>query len=48
MRVDDFDATLDRITGAGCEVIRPARREAYGQVSVFRDPWGNLWDLLSS
>ena len=48
LRVDDFDATLSRIVAAGCEMVRPARTEAYGQVCVFRDPWGNLWDLLSS
>lgn len=47
LRVEDFDATLSRVVAAGCEVVRPARMEAYGQVCVFRDPWGNLWDLLS-
>lgn len=47
LRVDDFGATLSRIVAAGCEVVRPARTEPYGQVCVFRDPWGNLWDLLS-
>lgn len=47
LRVDDFDATLGRITGAGCEIVRPVRSESYGRVCVFRDPWGNLWDLLS-
>lgn len=47
LRVDDFGATLSRIVAAGYEVVRPARTEPYGQVCVFRDPWGNLWDLLS-
>ena len=47
LRVDDFDATVDRITGAGCEMVGPVRSESYGRVCVFRDPWGNLWDLLS-
>ena len=46
LRVDDFDGTLARIGSAGCEVVRPVRDEAYGRVCVFRDPWGNLWDLL--
>ena len=46
LRVDDFDATLARIVASGCELVRPVRDEAYGRVGVFRDPWGNLWDLL--
>ena len=29
-------------------VVRPARDESYGRVCVFRDPWGNLWDLLGA
>ncbi|GAB3759025.1 VOC family protein [Microlunatus parietis] len=46
LRVQDFDGTLRRIERAGCDLVRPPRREAYGRVAVFRDPWGNLWDLL--
>ena len=46
LRVQDFDATLARIDEAGCELVRPVREEAYGRVCVFRDPWGNQWDLL--
>jgi len=46
LRVDDFDGTLVRIGRAGCELVRPVRDEAYGRVCVFKDPWGNLWDLL--
>ena len=46
LRVEDFDGTFRRIRESGCEVVRPVRDEAYGRVCVFRDPWGNLWDLL--
>ena len=46
LRVQDFDGTLDRVLGAGCELVRPPHEEPYGRVCVFRDPWGNLWDLL--
>lgn len=46
LRVPDFDGSLTRVTAAGCEMVRPARTESYGRVAVFRDPWGNLWDLL--
>jgi catechol 2,3-dioxygenase-like lactoylglutathione lyase family enzyme len=48
LRVEDFDGTLARILRSGCEVVRPVRDEAYGRVCVFRDPWGNLWDLLDN
>jgi catechol 2,3-dioxygenase-like lactoylglutathione lyase family enzyme len=46
LRVADLDTTLARLAEAGCELVRPVREEAYGRVCVFRDPWGNLWDLL--
>ncbi len=46
LRVVDFEGTLDRIRAAECQVVRGVREEPYGRVCVFRDPWGNLWDLL--
>lgn len=48
LRVPDFDRSLDRVLRAGCELVRPPRHEKYGRVCVFRDPWGNLWDLLGA
>ena len=48
LRVDDFDETLIRLERAGCALVRPPRSERYGKVCVFRDPWGNLWDLLDA
>lgn len=45
-RVDDFDASLQRMAEAGVEFVSPARRESYGRVAVFRDLSGNRWDLL--
>lgn len=48
LRVQDFDAAVDRILRAGCDLVRPPRDERYGRVCVFRDPWGNLWDLLGT
>ncbi|HMC55104.1 MAG TPA: VOC family protein [Gemmatimonadaceae bacterium] len=46
LRVDDFDATYDRLLAAGVEFVRPPRQEPYGRVAVFRDLEGNRWDLL--
>jgi predicted enzyme related to lactoylglutathione lyase len=48
LRVDDFDETLIRLKRAGCALVRPPRPEPYGRVCVFRDLWGNLWDLLGA
>lgn len=46
LRVDDHASALARLQSAGVELVRPPRDEPYGRVAVFRDPWGNLWDLL--
>lgn len=45
LRVDDFDATYDRMVAAGVEFVTAPRREPYGFVAVFRDLEGNRWDL---
>jgi catechol 2,3-dioxygenase-like lactoylglutathione lyase family enzyme len=46
LRVDDFDAAYQRMTGAGVQFVGPARSEPYGRVAVFLDIAGNKWDLL--
>lgn len=46
LRVDDFDATYARMSGAGVTFVRPPRDEPYGKVAVFVDIAGNRWDLL--
>ena len=46
LRVDDFDATYDRLVAAGVELVGEPRTEPYGRVVVFRDIAGNRWDLL--
>ncbi len=43
---DDFGRDHARYQAAGVEFVRPPRREPYGTVAVFRDLYGNLWDLL--
>ena len=47
LRVDDFDAAYERLVAAGIELVGPVRDEPYGTLQVFRDPFGNLWDLLA-
>ena len=46
LRVDDFDAAVDRMTAAGVRFLTAPRSEPYGRVAVFLDIAGNSWDLL--
>lgn len=46
LRVDDFDATRERLVAAGVEFVSPVREMPYGRVTVFVDVAGNRWDLL--
>jgi catechol 2,3-dioxygenase-like lactoylglutathione lyase family enzyme len=48
LRVDDFDASYDRMIAAGVEFVTAPRVEGYGKVVVFVDISGNRWDLLGS
>ena len=46
LRVDDFEASYERMREAGVEFVRAPRHEPYGRVAVFLDVAGNRWDLL--
>ena len=46
LRVDDFEASRQRMVAAGVQFVSPARKEPYGMVAVFLDLEGNRWDLL--
>jgi len=46
LRVDDFDATYNRMVAAGVQFHGEPRTEKYGKVVVFSDLCGNRWDLL--
>jgi uncharacterized glyoxalase superfamily protein PhnB len=43
---DDFWRDYERYSAGGVEFVRNPRQEPYGTVAVFRDLYGNLWDLL--
>jgi uncharacterized glyoxalase superfamily protein PhnB len=43
---DDFMRDYNNYTSRGVEFIRPIQHEPYGTVSVFKDIYGNLWDLI--
>jgi catechol 2,3-dioxygenase-like lactoylglutathione lyase family enzyme len=46
LRVDDFDASFERMRAAGVTFVGDPRDEPYGRVAVFVDVAGNRWDLL--
>jgi catechol 2,3-dioxygenase-like lactoylglutathione lyase family enzyme len=46
LRVDDFDATYERMVSAGVEFVTVPQTETYGRLAVFIDIAGNRWDLL--
>jgi catechol 2,3-dioxygenase-like lactoylglutathione lyase family enzyme len=46
LRVDDFDATYERLAAHDVEFVGDVRSEPYGRVTVFVDISGNRWDLL--
>ena len=46
LETDDFDGMAGRIVAAGGRFLEAPRDEPYGRVAQWRDPWGNLWDLL--
>lgn len=43
---EDFAAAHERIAHAGGTFEEEPRHETYGTVAVFRDPFGNRWDLI--
>ena len=43
---DDFWRDYERYRALGIEFVREPRNEPYGIVSVFKDLYGNLWDLV--
>ena len=44
--VDDFDAVQARLINVGALFEEQPRHESYGTVAVFRDLYGNRWDLI--
>jgi catechol 2,3-dioxygenase-like lactoylglutathione lyase family enzyme len=43
---DDFWADYNRLRECGVEFVRPPLQMSYGTVAVFKDLYGNLWDLV--
>jgi uncharacterized glyoxalase superfamily protein PhnB len=46
MYTNNFNETYKTYSSRGIEFIESPRQEAYGQVVVFKDKYGNKWDLI--
>lgn len=43
---DDFWRDYEEMCANGIEFVRPPKEQDYGTVAVFKDLYGNLWDLV--
>ncbi len=48
MNTDNFDRDYQNLLDQKIRIIREPKEEPYGIVCVFRDLYGNLWDLIES
>jgi catechol 2,3-dioxygenase-like lactoylglutathione lyase family enzyme len=46
LHTDDILRDYECYKAKGVEFVRPPREESFGTVAVFRDLYGNLWDLI--
>lgn len=46
LHTDDFARDYENLKVHGIRIVREASKEEYGQVAVFADLYGNLWDLI--
>ena len=46
LNTDDFWRDYNEMVSKGIEFVREPKKAEYGMVAVFKDLYGNLWDLL--
>jgi len=46
IETDNFERDHAGFIERGVEFVESPRRESYGTVAVFKDPWGGRWDLI--
>jgi catechol 2,3-dioxygenase-like lactoylglutathione lyase family enzyme len=46
LETDDFERDHAHMVAAGVPFEEAPRQESYGKVAVWRDPFGNRWDLI--
>jgi uncharacterized glyoxalase superfamily protein PhnB len=48
LNTEDFYRDYNDLKAKGVEFVREPSIEAYGTVAVFKDMYGNLWDLIGN
>lgn len=46
LHTDNFERDYQNLLNNQIEIVRPPQKEVYGTVAVFKDLYGNLWDLI--
>ena len=46
LHTDNLQRDFDRLSDLHVEFVRPPAVEDHGKVAVFKDAYGNLWDLI--
>jgi len=46
LHTDNFERDYQSLLDNKIEIVRPPQKEVYGTVAVFKDIYGNLWDLI--
>ena len=46
LNTDNFDRDYQNLKDNNIEIVREPKTVAYGNVLVFKDIYGNLWDLI--
>jgi len=46
LHTDNFERDYQNLLDHKIEIVRPPQREEYGTVAVFKDLYGNLWDMI--
>ena len=47
LHTDDFERDFQNLLDNKIEIVRQPSKEEYGTVAVFKDLYGNLWDMIS-
>lgn len=48
LHTDDFERDFQDLLANEIEIVRQPSKEEYGTVAVFKDLYGNLWDLIEA
>ena len=46
LHTDSFERDYQNLLNNQIEIVRPPQKEVYGTVAVFKDIYGNLWDMI--